>query len=75
MGEQGAFLINPYGMMYEEITASSLIKVDQDGNILSKPDFGALDRLLHALDATTVAVVLLPLARGHAPAGLSARPT
>jgi ribulose-5-phosphate 4-epimerase/fuculose-1-phosphate aldolase len=27
-GEPGAFLINPYGMMYEEITASSLIKVD-----------------------------------------------
>jgi ribulose-5-phosphate 4-epimerase/fuculose-1-phosphate aldolase len=42
-GEKGAFLINPYGMMYEEITASSLIKVDQDGAILAKPDFGALD--------------------------------
>ena len=41
-GEHGAFLINPYGMMYEEITASSLIKVDQDGNILSSPDFGEL---------------------------------
>ena len=39
-GEPGAFLINPYGMMYEEITASSLIKVDLDGNILAKPDFG-----------------------------------
>ena len=38
-----AFLINPYGMMYEEITASCLIKVDLAGNILSKPDFGALD--------------------------------
>src|SRR6266581_2438423 len=25
-GEQGAFLINAYGMLYEEITASSLIK-------------------------------------------------
>jgi ribulose-5-phosphate 4-epimerase/fuculose-1-phosphate aldolase len=37
--EEGAFLINPYGMFYEEITASSLIKVDFDGNILSKPDF------------------------------------
>lgn len=42
-GEEGAFLINPYGMMYEEITASSLIKVDLDGKILSKPDFGELD--------------------------------
>jgi ribulose-5-phosphate 4-epimerase/fuculose-1-phosphate aldolase len=42
-GEEGAFLINPYGMMYEEITASSLIKVDVEGTILAKPDFGALD--------------------------------
>ncbi|MCJ9712845.1 class II aldolase/adducin family protein, partial [Bordetella hinzii] len=41
-GEEGAFLINPYGMMYEEITASCLIKVDLDGNILSSPDFGEL---------------------------------
>src|SRR5262249_38684165 len=42
-GEKNAFLINAYGMMYEEITASSLIKIDVDGNILDKPDFGALD--------------------------------
>jgi ribulose-5-phosphate 4-epimerase/fuculose-1-phosphate aldolase len=42
-GEQGAFLINAYGMLYEEITASSLIKVDHDGKILSKPDVGPLD--------------------------------
>ncbi|MDM0073850.1 class II aldolase/adducin family protein [Variovorax sp. J2P1-59] len=41
-GEDGAFLINAYGMMYEEITASSLVKVDHEGNILSKPDFGDL---------------------------------
>lgn len=42
-GEEGAFLINAYGMLYEEITASSLIKIDIDGNILLKPDFGELD--------------------------------
>lgn len=41
-GEEGAFLINAYGLFYEEITASSLIKVDLDGEILSKPDFAAL---------------------------------
>lgn len=34
-GAPEAFLINPYGQMYEEITASSLIKVDVEGNILS----------------------------------------
>ena len=42
-GEEGSFLINAYGMMYEEITASSLIKIDIDGNVLLKPDFGELD--------------------------------
>ncbi len=42
-GEDNAFLINPYGMMYEEITASCLIKVDLDGKILAKPDFGPMD--------------------------------
>lgn len=42
-GEEGAFLINAYGLMYEEITASSLIKIDVKGNVLLKPDFGGLD--------------------------------
>ena len=36
------FLINLYGLLYKEITASSLVKIDLDGNILSKPptDYG-----------------------------------
>ena len=42
-GEPDAFLINAYGMLYEEITASSLLKIDHEGNILAKPDFGGLD--------------------------------
>ena len=42
-GEDNAFLINAYGMLYEEITASSLIKIDIDGNILARPDFGDLN--------------------------------
>ena len=41
--EDGAFLINAYGMLYEEVTASSLIKIDVDGNILARPDFGDLN--------------------------------
>ena len=32
------FLINPYGLMYEEITASSLVKVGLDGTILREED-------------------------------------
>src|SRR5258708_35075802 len=31
-GTDHHFLINPYGMMFEEITASSLVKVDLAGN-------------------------------------------
>ena len=33
-GPEIHFLINPYGLMFEEITASSLVKVDLDGNIM-----------------------------------------
>jgi ribulose-5-phosphate 4-epimerase/fuculose-1-phosphate aldolase len=40
-GEPEAFLINAYGMLYEEITASSLVKIDHDGNVLLKPEFPA----------------------------------
>ncbi|HET7085597.1 MAG TPA: class II aldolase/adducin family protein [Rhizomicrobium sp.] len=32
------FLINPFGLHYEEITASSLYKIDLDGNVVLKPD-------------------------------------
>jgi len=31
-GPDHHFLINPYGMMFDEITASSLVKIDIDGN-------------------------------------------
>ncbi|WP_425349555.1 class II aldolase/adducin family protein [Mongoliimonas terrestris] len=31
-GEPGRFLINPYGWRWDEITASSLVKIDVDGN-------------------------------------------
>jgi ribulose-5-phosphate 4-epimerase/fuculose-1-phosphate aldolase len=31
-------LINLYGLLYKEITASSLVRIDLDGNILWKPD-------------------------------------
>ena len=35
----GEFLINPYGFMFEEITASSLVKVDASGNKLDGSPF------------------------------------
>ena len=33
-GAEHHFLINPYGMLFEEVTASSLVKVDIEGNIV-----------------------------------------
>jgi ribulose-5-phosphate 4-epimerase/fuculose-1-phosphate aldolase len=30
-------LINPYGLMFDEITASSLVKIDADGNVVDDP--------------------------------------
>ncbi|HKO92678.1 MAG TPA: class II aldolase/adducin family protein, partial [Polyangiaceae bacterium] len=33
-GPEHHFLINPYGMLFDEITASSLVKVDLEGKIV-----------------------------------------
>lgn len=41
-GPEHHFLINPYGWLFDEITASSLIKVDRDGEIV---DPGATNRV------------------------------
>ena len=34
-GEPDHFLLNPYGFLWEEMTASILLKVDYDGNVLT----------------------------------------
>jgi len=40
-GTHHEFLINPYGMLYEEMTASSMIRIDLDGNVLfNATDYG-----------------------------------
>jgi ribulose-5-phosphate 4-epimerase/fuculose-1-phosphate aldolase len=36
-GGHDRFLINPYGMRFEEVTASNLVTVDLDGNIVDDP--------------------------------------
>jgi ribulose-5-phosphate 4-epimerase/fuculose-1-phosphate aldolase len=35
-GEPNTFLINNYGEMFDEITATSLVKMDMDGNVLGE---------------------------------------
>ena len=34
-GPEHHFLINPYGLRYDEVTASNLIKIDVEGNVVS----------------------------------------
>lgn len=41
-GPEHHFLINPYGLLFHEITASSLVKVDQDGQVVQA---GGLQRV------------------------------
>ena len=38
-GEDEHFLINPFGLHYTEVTASNLVKVDIDGNIIGHSDW------------------------------------
>ena len=38
-GPEHHFLINPYGMMFDEVTASSLVKVDLNGNKVMDSEF------------------------------------
>ena len=39
-GPEHHFLINPFGMFFEEVTASSLVKVDLDGAIVMESPYG-----------------------------------
>src|SRR5258707_1536768 len=48
-GSDNHFLINPYGMLYEGIDASRLIKINLDGKII----FNGSD---HSLNASAVAI-------------------
>ena len=38
-GEDNHFLLNPYGLLFEEIKASDLVKIDLDGNIVSETEY------------------------------------
>jgi ribulose-5-phosphate 4-epimerase/fuculose-1-phosphate aldolase len=38
--QRDRFLINSYGMLYSEVTASSLFEIDADGNVISDPGTG-----------------------------------
>jgi ribulose-5-phosphate 4-epimerase/fuculose-1-phosphate aldolase len=64
-GPEHNFLLNPYGMMFDEVTASSLVKVDLDGNIvmetphLINPAGFTIHSAVHAARADAMCVLHL----------------
>jgi len=61
-GPEHHFLINPYGLMFDEITASSLIKIDHDGkaqprDVKMGPQLGSEWVVEHGLSPGDVVVV------------------
>lgn len=59
-GTEDQFLLNPFGLLYDQITASSLVKIDIDGNLLQESPYpvnqagfvihGAIHRARHDLN-------------------------
>jgi ribulose-5-phosphate 4-epimerase/fuculose-1-phosphate aldolase len=71
-GPDHHFLINPFGMMFDEITASSLVKVDLDGRIVMEsayqinPAGFTIHSAVHAAREDALCVMHL-----HTPAGVA----
>ena len=72
-GTHDQFLINPYGMLYEEIDASCLIKVDVEGNVI----FNASDYGVNAAGFVIHSAIHMAkpemdcVAHTHTPAGMA----
>jgi ribulose-5-phosphate 4-epimerase/fuculose-1-phosphate aldolase len=62
-GEDHRYLINPYGLAYEEMTASNLVKIDLDGRIVEptpheiNPAGFVIHSAIHAARADAVCVL------------------
>src|ERR1700681_1913801 len=64
-GPEHHFLLNPYGMMFDEVTASSLVKVDPEGKIVMEtphminPAGFTIHSAVHAARADAICVMHL----------------
>lgn len=71
-GPEHHFLINPYGMMFEEITASSLVKINLQGEIVSpspyfvNPAGFTIHSAVHAAREDALCVIHLHTSNGIA---------
>jgi len=43
-GHEHVFLINPFGMTFDEITATSLIKIDLEGNVIGESSYYGVNK-------------------------------
>jgi ribulose-5-phosphate 4-epimerase/fuculose-1-phosphate aldolase len=72
-GHHDQFLINPYGLLYEEMDASCMIKVDVDGKVL----FNATDHNVNAAGFVIHSAIHMAkhdidcVAHTHTPAGMA----
>lgn len=70
-GTENHFLINRFGLRFDEITASNLIKVDQDGNVIDGPqDINITGFVIHSgiyAARQDIACVM----HSHSPGGLA----
>jgi ribulose-5-phosphate 4-epimerase/fuculose-1-phosphate aldolase len=71
-GPEHHFLINPYGMLFEEITASSLVKIDLEGNIIKSNGYSinkagfTIHSAVHAAREDAICVMHLHTVAGTA---------
>ncbi|MDA0663909.1 MAG: class II aldolase/adducin family protein [Proteobacteria bacterium] len=47
-GEEGTFLLNEYGEPFDKVTASSLVKLDFDGNVIGDGEFNQAGFTIHS---------------------------
>lgn len=75
-GPEHHFLINPYNLMFEEITASSLVKIDVDGNPVDPTPYAinpagfTIHSALHMARSDAQAVMHLHTPYGQAVSGM-----
>lgn len=50
----GTFLLNPFGLLFEEMTASSLMRMDMEGNVLEIPDGLTLNPAAYAVHSSVL---------------------
>jgi ribulose-5-phosphate 4-epimerase/fuculose-1-phosphate aldolase len=71
-GPEHHFLLNPYNLMFEEVTASSLVKVDMDGNpveptpFITNPAGFTIHSAVHMARPDALAVMHLHTPHGQA---------